>query len=68
MSTTQSLQVTGMTCQHCVKHVREALVNVGGVSGARVDLDSGTAEVTGEADRAALVKAVRAAGYDVAGA
>ncbi len=67
MTTTQSLQVTGMTCQHCVKHVHEALVSVAGVTGADVDLASGTADVSGDAERAALVQAVKAAGYDVAG-
>jgi copper chaperone len=66
MSTNQSLQVTGMTCQHCVKAVREALLNVDGVTGADVDLDSGQADVQGDADRSALVAAVKTAGYGVA--
>jgi len=65
MSTNQSLQVTGMTCQHCVKRVREALLNVDGVTGADVDLDSGKADVLGDADRTALIAAVEAVGYGV---
>lgn len=67
MSTTQTLHVTGMTCQHCVKHVREALVKVTGVDDVAIDLASGKTDVAGSADRAALIQAVRDAGYDVTG-
>ncbi|MDH3969085.1 MAG: cation transporter, partial [Rhodospirillales bacterium] len=36
------LKVEGMTCQHCVKAVREALSSVPGVDQvAEVDLESG---------------------------
>ena len=39
------LNVTGMTCQHCVGAVKEALEDLPGVRSARVDLDGGTAQV-----------------------
>jgi copper chaperone len=62
-----TLKITGMNCQHCVRAVTEALEAVPGVTGVAVDLASGLAQVQGEpqdeADSAALVAAVQAAGY-----
>lgn len=40
-----TLQVTGMTCNHCVMSVKNALEELEGVRSARVDLDGGTAVV-----------------------
>jgi copper chaperone CopZ len=48
------LEVTGMTCGHCVAKVEEALKGVDGVWGAFVDL----------AQPESLVAAVKAAGYE----
>ncbi len=60
------LEVEGMTCASCVAHVERALKTVPGVTGATVNLATERAEVTGTAlDRAALVKAVADAGYEV---
>ena len=39
------LDVTGMTCNHCVHAVKSALEELAGVRSARVDLDAGTAVV-----------------------
>ncbi len=60
-----TLKVTGMTCGGCVKTVTNALQSVDGVTEARVDLDSGMAEVKAEAgaDPNAMVLAVKLAGY-----
>lgn len=59
------LELIGMTCQHCVGAVREALAEVPGVTRiASVDLDSGRALVEGNPDPAALVAAVQEAGYE----
>lgn len=64
---TVELQVTGMTCGHCVQHVTEALESVPGVRKASVDLESGTAVVTAtDAATEALVAAVEDAGYQAA--
>jgi Cu+-exporting ATPase len=68
--TTQSLTipVAGMTCDHCVASVGQALRAVPGVQSARVDLGKGQAEVTfdsGRVDRPALEAAIVAAGYRV---
>ena len=53
-----------MSCQNCVNHVQNALSNVTGVTGVRVDLSSGTAEVDGTADLADLIKAAADEGYE----
>ena len=59
------LNVKGMMCMHCVAHVEKALKAVAGVDQVEVDLEAGTASVTGTADRQALVAAVTEAGYEV---
>jgi hypothetical protein len=59
-----TLNVEGMTCTHCVQAVRRALMETHGVGSAEVDLDAGTAHVTGtdlDADR--LTAAVESVGY-----
>ena len=58
------LSVEGMMCQHCVAHVKKALEEVDGVKEVNVLLEEKRAEITGSADREALVAAVKAAGYD----
>lgn len=40
-----TLKVQGMSCEHCVNHVTEALQEVEGVTAVSVDLASGTAVV-----------------------
>lgn len=45
---TTQLQVDGMTCENCVRHVREALEKVPGVTSVEVDLASGQATVEHE--------------------
>lgn len=61
------LAVTGMTCGHCVGHVREALAALPGVS-AEVDLDAGRATVSHPASVPVedLLAAVDEAGYTAA--
>lgn len=59
----ETLKVTGMTCNHCKMHVEKALSAVPGAESVQVDLAKGEAVVSGSADRVALVKAVEEAGY-----
>ena len=60
------LTVEGMSCAHCVSHVKNALADVAGVKSAEVDLAEKSAVVVGEAlDDAALKAAVAEAGYEV---
>lgn len=60
------LSVGGMTCDHCVRAVTQALRSVPGVLEASVDLSSGLARVRGEADPQALLDAVKEEGYTAA--
>ncbi|MDR0417085.1 MAG: heavy-metal-associated domain-containing protein [Propionibacteriaceae bacterium] len=41
--------VTGMTCQHCVSHVKEEVGAIPGVEGVSLDLDSGRLVVSSAA-------------------
>ena len=61
------LYVEGMVCNNCVSHVTEALLEIEGVAGADVVLESKTATVTLEKEIADVVlkAAVVEAGYDV---
>lgn len=63
--TTYDLQIQGMSCGHCVMHVREALGKVPGVQ--KVDVEIGKARVEAGPDvaEAALVKAVADVDYEV---
>ncbi|HUE77223.1 MAG TPA: cation transporter [Longimicrobiales bacterium] len=61
-----TLNVTGMTCGHCVSSVQSALEDVSGVRSARVDLDANRAVVDydeAKTDPRALTVAVVEAGY-----
>lgn len=64
-----SLPIEGMTCASCVGRVEAALRKVAGVGSVAVNLATERAEVRpsgyGAVDRAGLVRAVEAAGYDV---
>ena len=60
------LSITGMTCEHCQRHVTEALTSVDGVADATVDLERGVATVALRAPvpDAELCIAVEGAGYE----
>jgi len=64
--TTRTLDVEGMTCQHCAMAVTKALKAVPGVATAVVDLEKAQATVEGDADPAILAQAVTAQGYKAA--
>jgi len=64
----KTLSIEGMSCDHCVHHVKNALAEVPGVEGAEVNLGTKSAVVTGASlDDAALRAAVAEAGYEVVG-
>ena len=60
----KKLEITGMSCGHCVSHVKSALEGVEGVSQADVSLENHEAEVTlsDQVVVADLIAAVEAAG------
>ncbi|OIQ59020.1 copper chaperone CopZ [Moorella thermoacetica] len=63
-----TLQVEGMSCNHCKMSVEKALKNLDGVTAATVDLGASTAHVTYDSSRVdieAMKKAISDAGYEV---
>jgi len=60
---TIDLQVQGMTCGSCVRHVTQALTPVAGVDRVEVDLNTGLVRVEGNTDSTALIAALDDAGY-----
>ena len=63
----KELSIEGMMCQHCVKHVTDALSAIPGAAGVTVSLDEKNAVLTvpaGVTDEA-LKAAVTAEGYEV---
>ena len=58
-------RVDGMTCEHCVLSVTEAVSEVTGVRRVEVDLPTGGLTVVGDIDDASVAAAVSDAGYKV---
>ena len=60
------LQIEGMSCAHCVQHVKEALEAVSGVTSADVNLKTKTATVEHkeEVTLTMLKAVVKGAGYE----
>lgn len=65
----KKILIEGMSCQHCVNHVKEALGDVSGVKSVTVDLDNKNAVVDLEnpVDDAKFKEAIDEAGYEVTG-
>lgn len=64
--TTQTLEIGGMTCGHCLRMVKQAMDGLAGVT--LDDLRIGKATVTFDETQVsveAIAEAVRDAGYDV---
>ena len=58
------LKIEGMMCAHCQKRVEDAILATGAT--VTVDLEKGTATVTGDVTADAVKAAVENAGYTVA--
>lgn len=61
--------IEGMSCSHCVNHVREALSELNGVIAVNVDLDSKTAilEASEEISDEEIKEVISDIGYEVIG-
>ncbi|WP_412070181.1 heavy-metal-associated domain-containing protein [Rubrivirga sp. IMCC43871] len=64
---TETLEITGMSCQHCVGAVRDALAGVQNAVVESVEIGSARVDAGPEATREILIEAVEAAGFDVVG-
>jgi copper chaperone len=60
-----SLKVTGMTCDHCVRAVGEAVRAVPGAGDVSVDLRAGQVTIGGSPDPQAVRRAIEEEGYGV---
>lgn len=63
-----TLQVNGMTCDHCEKAVRGALEELNGVQGSEVDVNSGRVVVMYDdslVTKDEMTEAIEEQGYDV---
>lgn len=65
MSRHLELEIMGMSCDNCVRHVTEALESIPGVSNVKVDLAAGRATLDAEPKVIPehLYEAVEDAGY-----
>jgi len=63
----KTLQVDGMSCQHCVTSIEKAVQEIGGA--AKVDLESNSVTVEYDASKVsleAIKEAIEEQGYEVA--
>ncbi len=65
----KQINIEGMSCEHCVRHVKEALNGVSGVGGVQVDLEGKNAvvEISDTVTDEVLKAAIEEVGYDVTG-
>lgn len=63
----KQINIEGMSCEHCVKHVTNALQEIEGVTNVKVDLSGNNAviELSKEVSEAVIKDAIEDAGYDV---
>lgn len=66
---THSFHVDGMSCQHCVKAIEDALAAMAGVQEVEVDLQAGKVSVNAEHDLCPdkIADVIEEAGYEVRG-
>lgn len=62
----KEVRIEGMSCEHCKKHVEEALLNMHQTT-ASVDLENKKALIETQVDDKAIIMAIEEAGYSVVG-
>ena len=64
----KTISIEGMTCNHCVAHVKEALEGLEGVTSVKVKLDKKCASIESKSEvkDEAIKSAIEEAGYNVA--
>lgn len=60
----ETITVTGMSCEHCEESVEDALSAVPGVTSVEANNNQDSVTVEGTADTDDIVEAVREAGYN----
>ncbi|NLW20775.1 MAG: heavy-metal-associated domain-containing protein [Clostridiales bacterium] len=62
------IRIAGMSCQHCERAVKEALLALPGVRAVQVDLEAGSAAISYDQAQVSLDEmkaAIEGQGYDV---
>lgn len=64
---TKKILIEGMSCQHCVNHVKNALEELDGIKSAKVSLESKSAEIelNHDVDDETIKSAIDEVGYEV---
>ncbi len=62
-----TVKIKGMSCQHCVKSVTEAMEKLEGSSNVKVNLDAGEASYDGDVDLDTVKAAIAGIGFEVIG-
>ena len=60
-----TIKIKGMSCQHCVGSVKEALEKVDGVSAVEVNLEKGEASYEGDVDLQLIKDTITGIGFKV---
>ena len=60
-----TVKIKGMSCQHCVASVTEALKAIPGISEVQVDLQKGEARYEGEVDAVVVQETISKTGFEV---
>lgn len=65
----KKISIEGMSCNHCVNHVKEALEELKGVTKVDVNLDTKSAviEASGDINDEDIKSAIDEVGYEVVG-
>jgi copper chaperone len=69
MMTKETMQVKGMSCDHCIRSIEGSVGKLNGVSRVAVHLDTGTVDVEYDPDRVSrrdIEKTIGDQGYEVA--
>jgi copper chaperone len=61
----KKILIEGMSCEHCVAHVKDALEGIDGVSSVLVNLEGKYATVETDVNDEILKEAIEEEGYDV---
>lgn len=61
----KKILIEGMSCEHCVAHVKDALEGIDGVSKIEVSLEGKYATVETDVNDEILKEAIEEEGYDV---
>ncbi len=60
-----TVNIKGMSCQHCVNSTKEALENLPGVKDVKVNLEKGEAVYSGDVDLKQVKEAIEKIGFEV---